>query len=384
VSAHVIMPALGMAQETGRILRWLKSEGEAVRKGEPLLEVETDKVTVEIESPADGTLAAIRATEGEEVPVGEDVAIVLGAGESLADLRTEPALAAARRSAAAIPEPVRRATEAPKPDASPRARRLAREHGVVLASVAGSGPHGAVLASDVEAVVAAPARSAAGAADTSRIWTRMAERVTESWQTAPHFFLTREVDAIELERRRALAREGGATSVTATDLLLKICAGALREHPQVNARWHDGAAVQEDDVNIGIAVAVEDGLVVPVVRDVDRLELEAVAGRRAELVTAAREGRLRPDDVEGGTFTISNLGMYGVDGFFAIVNPPQVAILAVGRIAERVVAVGGVPAVRPTLALGLSFDHRAVDGARGAQFLDSLARLIGNPAGVLP
>jgi pyruvate dehydrogenase E2 component (dihydrolipoamide acetyltransferase) len=254
---------------------------------------------------------------------------------------------------------------------------------VVLASVAGSGPHGAVLASDVEALVAAPT-SAAGATGPSRIWMRMAERVTESWQTAPHFFLTREVDASELERRRTLAHQGGATSVTATDLLLKICAGALREHPQVNACWHDGVAVRAEDVNIGIAVAVDDGLVVPVVRGVDRLELEAVATRRADLVAAAREGRLRPDDVEAGTFTISNLGMYGVDGFFAIVNPPQVAILAVGRIAERVVAVEGAPAVRPTLVLGLSFDHRAVDGARGAQFLDSLARLIGDPAGVVP
>jgi pyruvate dehydrogenase E2 component (dihydrolipoamide acetyltransferase) len=383
VPAHVIMPALGMAQETGRILHWLKSEGEAVTKGEPLLEVETDKVTVEIESPVDGTLAAIRAAEGEDVPVGEDVAIVLGAGEALADLRTEPALASEPLPAAAVHETARPATGASRLDASPRARRLAREHGVVLASVAGSGPHGAVLASDVEAVVAAPTSEASGTGP-SRIWMRMAERVTESWQTAPHFFLTREVDASELERRRTGARQGGATSVTATDLLLKICAGALREHPQVNACWHDGAAVREDDVNIGIAVAVDDGLVVPVVRGVDRLELEAVATRRADLVAAAREGRLRPDDVEAGTFTISNLGIYGVDGFFAIVNPPQVAILAVGRIAERVVAVEGVPAVRPTLVLGLSFDHRAVDGARGAQFLDSLARLIGDPAGVVP
>ena len=212
----------------------------------------------------------------------------------------------------------------------------------------------------------------------------MAERVTESWQTAPHFFLTREVDASELERRRRVAREGGATSVTATDLLLKVCARALRQHPQVNAGWRGAALVREDDVNIGIAVAVDDGLVVPVVHGVDSLDLSAVAARRAELVAAAREGRLRPDDVEGGTFTISNLGIYGVDGFFAIINPPQVAILAVGRIAERVIAVDGVPAVRPTLLLGLSFDHRAVDGACGAQFLEGLARLIRDPAEVLP
>ena len=382
--AHVIMPALGMAQETGRILRWLKSEGEAVVKGEPLLEVETDKVSLEIEAPADGTLAAICAAEGEDVPVGEDVALVLGAGETLADAPAESVLEPARPRAADAHETARGAPGPPGPGASPRARRLAREHGVVLASVAGSGPHGAVLASDIEAAVAAPTGSKTDAAGTSRIWMRMAERVTESWQSAPHFFLTREVDASEVERQRTQAREGGATSVTATDLLLKLCADALREHPLVNARWRGGVAVHEDEVNIGIAVAVDDGLVVPVVHGVDRLELDAVAARRAELVTAAREGRLRPGDVEGGTFTISNLGMYGVDGFFAIVNPPQVAILAVGRIAERVVAVDGVPSVQPTLVLGLSVDHRAVDGARGAEFLDRLARLIEDPAGVLP
>ena len=353
--ADVIMPALGMAQETGKVLRWLKQDGEPVTKGEPLLEVETDKVTVEIESPADGTLASVRAAEGDVIPVGTDIAVVLGPGETADDLWQEPAVPPPHSPPAGAREAGRDSATRAVGDAgrlaSPKARRLAREHRLALASLSGTGPRGTIVAADVDAVLAATAAGGAGAPvggrARGRVWDLMAERVT------------------------------------ATDLLLKLCGAALREHSDINACWRNGGVVREDEVNIGIAVAVEEGLVVPVVRGVDRLELDAVAARRAELVAAAREGRLRPADVNGGTFTISNLGMYGVDGFFAIVNPPQIAILAAGRISERVVAVDGVPAVRPTLVLGLSFDHRAVDGARGAEFLEGLARLIEDPAGLV-
>jgi len=377
VATQVIMPALGMAQDTGTVLGWLKQEGDVVAKGEALLEVETDKVTVEVESPADGRLAAVRAAVGEEVAVGVGVAVVLAEGEAVPD--SEP-----QEASVTPPAPVARLERAAadvaksggaghRPLASPKARRLASAHGLALASVTGTGPHGAIVAADLEAALPSAATPSLG----GRLWERMAERVTTSWQTAPHFFLMREVDATRLESRRAACRDRtGLEGVTHTDLLLELCAAALREHPRVNAVWRDGLLAQETDVNIGVAVAVDDGLVVPVVHGVDRLGLGAIAARRAELVTAAREGRLRPEDVAGGTFTISNLGMYGVDGFYAIVNPPQVAILAVGRIADRVVAVDGVPAVRPTLVLGLSFDHRAVDGAHGAAYLDALARLI--------
>ena len=387
---QVIMPALGMAQDTGRVLRWLRREGDLVAKGEPLLEVETDKVTVEIESPADGTLASVRAAEGDVIPVGTDVAVVLGPGETADDLWQEPAVPPPHSPPAGAREAGRdsatRAVGDARRLASPKARRLAQEHRLALASLSGTGPRGTIVAADVDAALAATAAGGAGSPvggrARGRVWDLMAERVTASWQTAPHFFLMREVNATALESRRALGRERGSF-VTATDLLLKLCGAALREHSDINACWRNGGVVREDEVNIGIAVAVEEGLVVPVVRGVDRLELDAVAARRAELVAAAREGRLRPADVNGGTFTISNLGMYGVDGFFAIVNSPQIAILAAGRISERVVAVDGVPAVRPTLVLGLSFDHRAVDGALGAEFLESLARLIEEPAGLV-
>jgi pyruvate dehydrogenase E2 component (dihydrolipoyllysine-residue acetyltransferase) len=183
--------------------------------------------------------------------------------------------------------------------------------------------------------------------------------------------------------RDSVRTRSGLESVTHTDLLVKTVAEALSRHPRVNASWRDGELLHSDQVNVGIAVATDDGLVVPVVHAADRLRLDEIAERRAELVSAARDGRLRPKDVSGGTFTISNLGMYGVDAFLAIVNAPQAAILAVGRIAERVVPVDGEPAVRPVLTLGLSFDHRVVDGARGAEFLDTLASLVEDPAGLV-
>ncbi len=212
----------------------------------------------------------------------------------------------------------------------------------------------------------------------------MAERTTESWRSVPHFYLRREVDASRLVSWRASARaRPGQEQVSHTDLLVKLVAEALRRHPRVNATWRDGAAVSAEQVNVGIAVAVDDGLVVPVVHDADRLSLTDTVARRIELVEAARGGRLRPTDVTGATFTISNLGMYGVDSFDAIVNAPQAAILAVGRIVERIVPIDGEPAVRPMVHLSLSFDHRMVDGARGAEFLDTLALLVEEPAGLV-
>jgi pyruvate dehydrogenase E2 component (dihydrolipoamide acetyltransferase) len=355
--SDVIMPALGMAQETGKVLRWLKAEGETVAKGEPLLEIETDKVTVEIESPAGGTLAGVRAAEGDDVPVGEVIALVLADGEVAA-------------APVAAPERPRR------PLASPKARRLAQEAGVDIAALAGSGPGGAVVASDV------PARARPAA--NGSVWRVMAARTTESWQTVPHFYLRREVDAARLASwRDAVRGKPGQERASVTDLLVKLAAEALTRHRGVNATWDGSAPVPVERVNVGIAVAVDDGLVVPVVHDADRLSLAEVVSRRTALVEAARAGRLRPEDVSGGTFTVSNLGMYGVDGFDAIVNAPQAAILAVGRIVDRLVPVGGRPAVRPTMQLSVSFDHRVVDGARGAQFLETLASLVEEPAGLV-
>jgi pyruvate dehydrogenase E2 component (dihydrolipoamide acetyltransferase) len=393
VPVDLIMPALGMAQETGKVLRWFKDAGEAVVKGEPLLEVETDKVTVEIEAPGDGTLSGIGAPAGAEVPVGTVIAVVLAAGESapapadatpVADVeprvvREVEALAAAP---AAAPAKNRR-----RPLASPKARRLAAARGVDVAGLAGSGPNGAVTASDVESFAGSASSATATNGDTfevGSVWRVMADRTTHSWQDVPHFFLTRDVDASRLESWRVAARrKPGAGRVSHTDLLVKICAEALTRHPRVNASWRDGAIVGGPSVNVGVAVATDGGLVVPVVHRADTLELGAISARRVEVVDAARAGKLRPDDIQGGTFTISNLGMYGVDAFQAIVNAPQAAILAVGRILERPVAVNGEVVVRPVLTLTVSFDHRVVDGARGAEFLDTLAELIEEPAGLV-
>jgi len=215
------------------------------------------------------------------------------------------------------------------------------------------------------------------------VWRIMAERLSQSWTTAPHFYLVREVNAARLVTWRERAATGAVPGITYSDLLVKLVAAALTRHPGVNASWKDGAITRHADVNVGLAVAIEDGLVVPVIHRADRLTLAEIAARRADVVSRAQTGKLRPADIQGGTFTISNLGMYGVDAFNAIVNPPQAAILAVGRIADRVVAVHGQPAVQPTMVLTFSGDHRAIDGARGAQFLGALAELIEEPLALI-
>jgi pyruvate dehydrogenase E2 component (dihydrolipoamide acetyltransferase) len=441
------MPALEMAQETGKVIRWLKSSGDTVRKGEPILEIETDKVTVEIEAPASGVLGNVTAQEGDVVPVGQTIAVIVAPNEARVP---EPAVAqrpaaattpatgittSRSGSAAVVAGPASAVKASPlarkiaeqhgvdiaqiktasgrveKADviayveslkapaaagngaarlspASPKARRLAAERGVDVSAVRGSGPAGAVLVEDV--LAAKPA--AAGVAPTPRIeapapsvgtvWRIMAERMTQSWTTAPHFYLVREVNASRLIawRERAKLKIPG---LTYTDLLVKLVAAAIAEHPRVNVSWKDGTIVQHPDINIGLAVAIDDGLVVPVIHRADTLTLAEIAARRADLSTRAQTGKLRPADIQSGTFTISNLGMYGVDAFNAIVNPPQAAILAVGRIADRVVAVNGQPAVQPQMVLTLSCDHRALDGARGAQFLSAVAELIDEPTALL-
>jgi pyruvate dehydrogenase E2 component (dihydrolipoamide acetyltransferase) len=412
--ATVIMPALELAQETGKVLRWLKHPGDAVRKGEPIVEIETDKVTVEIEAPGDGVLRDVTAHAGDVVPVGRTIALIFAPGESgapaapaavkasplarklaeqhgvdIASIRTASgrvekadvlAYVEGRKSGNGAAAPARAA-------ASPKARRLAAERGVDLRVVRGSGPGGAVLAADVPTAArpetARPAAATPAAAGVSNVWRIMAERMTASWTTAPHFYLVREVNVSRLATWRERASQQAGARITYTDLLVRLAAAALARHPRVNVSWKDGAIVQHADVNIGLAVALDDGLVVPVIHQADRLALGEIARRRDDLVARAQAGKLRPADIQGGSFTLSNLGMYGVDAFNAIVNPPQAAILAVGRIADRVVAVGGQPVVQPTMVLTLSCDHRALDGARGAQFIGALAELVEEPLALL-
>jgi len=272
--------------------------------------------------------------------------------------------------------------------ASPKARRLAAERGLDIGALLGSGPGGAVLVDDVPSPprpAAAPALGAPreGAPGVGTVWRIMAERMTTSWTTAPHFYLVREVNVTRLASWLDQARKQTGAHVTYTDLLIKLVAAALARHPRVNASWKDGAITQNVEINIGLAVAIDDGLVVPVIHRADTLRLPELAARRADLVGRAQAGKLRPADIQGGGFTISNLGMFGVDAFSAIVNPPQAAILAVGRIADRVVAVDGRAVVQPTLVLTLSCDHRALDGAHAAQFLGTLADLVEEPLALL-
>jgi pyruvate dehydrogenase E2 component (dihydrolipoamide acetyltransferase) len=420
---NVIMPALEMAQETGKVVRWLKAPGDSVRKGEPIVEIETDKVTVEIESPSSGVLRDVTAAEGDVVPVGQTIALIVEAGAAGPTPVARPA-APVVAATAPSPEVTVRASPLAKKiadeqgidlahvkatgpriqkadvlahlatrqqtgpingqgahltPASPKARRLATERGLDIAELRGSGPGGAVLAGDVPAAAAPSApRVEAPAPAVGTVWRIMAERMTQSWTTAPHFYLVREVNASRLISWRDRAKKQ-IPNLTYTDLLVKLVAAAIAQHPRVNVSWKDGTIVQHADINIGLAVAIDDGLVVPVIHRADTLSLAEIAARRGDLASRAQAGKLRPADIQGGGFTISNLGMYGVDAFNAIVNPPQAAILAVGRIVDRVAAINGQPAVQPTMVLTLSCDHRALDGARGAQFLGALADLIEEP-----
>ena len=374
---NVIMPALELAQETGKVLHWLKAPGDLVRKGESIVEIETDKVTVEIEAPASGILSDVTARAGDVVPVGQTIALIVAPGEAASPLARK-VTEQEHSTAAAVPA-------ARLAAASPKARRLAAERGRDVSALRGSGPGGAVLAADVATAKlpeVPPARSVE-APGVSTVWRIMAERMTASWTTTPHFYLVREVNVSRLVSWLEKARKQTGAHVTYTDLLVKLVAAAISQHPAVNASWKDGAIVRNADINIGLAVAIDDGLVVPVLHRADTLSLAELATRREDLVSRAQAGKLRPPDIQGGGFTISNLGMYGVDAFNAIVNPPQAAILAVGRIADRVVALNGQPAVQPTMVLTLSCDHRALDGARGAQFLGALAELIEEPLALL-
>jgi pyruvate dehydrogenase E2 component (dihydrolipoamide acetyltransferase) len=388
----VIMPALGMAQETGRLIRWLKQPGDRVVKGEPLMEVETDKTTVEVEAPATGVLADVGAQADQEVPVGRVIAVIVEAGDVLSDIARQKPDAPATSDFPA------------RTLASPLARRLADENQIDIAGIRGTGPDGAVIARDVRvtiddrrppnAVEPSPAVGHWPSDDTSddtsvdRPLSRMervtAERLSEAWRTIPHFYLRREAEVLRLNTWREVAMARSAEKITITDVLIKLVAASLPVHPRLNASWHDGKIIDNNDVNIGLAVAVGEGLIVPVIHSADRLRLSEIARRRVEVVSRAKANRLTSSDLNGGTFTISNLGMFGVDEFSAIVNPPQAAILAIGAMRERFArGASGQGEWQLRMTLTLSCDHRVVDGARGARFLQTLVELIEEPMRLL-
>jgi pyruvate dehydrogenase E2 component (dihydrolipoamide acetyltransferase) len=401
MATSVVMPALEMAQETGKIVSWVKKEGDTVSKGEILLEVETDKAVVEIEAQADGVLAGVKSQEGDVVPVGQTIAWLVAPGEkppadspnaapsaratTIAPAPTVGAVgeAQARQRAASSNDRAARSQTAPTDvQISPKARRLAKEKGVDITQVAGTGPDGTITSEDIlKAAEAPPAKAVASpsapSSSLSAVARLMAERTAQSWTQVPHFFLVREVDAAGLiELREKL----GPKVVTHTDLLVAITAKMLTKHPKMNASWDNGSIRLNPSVNISIAMAVEGGVATAVIPNTDKTAVADISSQRKELAERARGGRLKPADVAGGTFTITNLGMYNVDAFSAIIVSPQAAILAVGRIADRVVALNGQPAVRQMMTLTLSGDHRVVDGAQAALFLNDLAEAIRTPA----
>jgi len=392
----IVMPALEMAQETGKLLAWRKKEGDTVSKGEPLLEIETDKAVVEVEAPADGVLAGIKASEGAEIPVGQTIAWIVAAGEQPpTDSRSIASTARARTGVAAQSngqEPVTTSSGDSNATAriSPKARRLAKALGFDISALAGSGPDGEILASDVQQAAAnrsKPDRQQSRLENPSTVARIMAERTLQSWTTVPHFFVSRDIDASALNRYRSLiASEVGPAhnfSVTHTDLLVALVSRVLLKHPRLNASWSAEGIRLHDSVNMAIAVAVEDGVAAAVIQNAHIASLAEIAERRLQLSERAKAGKLRPSDIADATFTISNLGMYKVDRFSAIITPPQSAILAVGAIADRVVAHDGRPAVRPILTLTISCDHRVVDGARAAMFLNDLVAAMEQPSKVL-
>jgi len=397
---NIVMPALEMAQENGKLLSWRKKEGEAVAKGEPLLEIETDKAVVEIEAPADGILAGIKAHPGDVIPVGQTIAWLVMPGEkppaetqqsdSGRRMDTKAASAATASAATAVARTFS-VSAAPSARISPKARRLAKEHGIDLSNVRGTGGDGEILAEDVMALVASaspgPAKAAPGPGATetmSSIARLMAERTTQSWTTVPHFFVVREVDAgAAIDARDKLGsaiEKAQGVRVTHTDVLVALAARALVKHPRLNASWTGEGIRLNPEVNIGIAMAVNDGVVAAVIPGAQTKNLGEIAALRHDLTERARSNKLRPTDISGATFTISNLGMYKVDAFSAIINPPQAAILAVGRITDRVVPVDGKPGIRTMMTMTLSSDHRVVDGARAATFLNDLADALQDPA----
>jgi pyruvate dehydrogenase E2 component (dihydrolipoamide acetyltransferase) len=389
--------------ESGTIVKWLKSEGEKVEKGEPLYELDTDKVTQEVEADASGVLLKIAVAEGE-VPVGKTIAVIGEQGETVQlseEAQEEGSPARAReqereRGRAASTEQV---TEIKQPSttngrvkASPLARRIARERGIDLSNVAGTGPDGRVVAEDVERAAAtgapvpaaaptpAPVSQEVEVEQLSSMRKTIARRLTEAWQ-APVFQLGITVDmgrALEV-RKRLVELQGDGAKPTVSDLLTKVCAMALMRHRAVNALYKGDAIELYPTANVGIAVAIPNGLVVPVIQGCERKTIAEIAAARAVLVDRARSGKLQQGDLDGGTFTISNLGMFGIERFIAVLNPPQAAILAVGSTEEKPVVVDGQVVVRSRLELTLTCDHRAIDGATGAQFLGDVKAFLEEP-----
>jgi pyruvate dehydrogenase E2 component (dihydrolipoamide acetyltransferase) len=422
--AEIIMPKVGDAMSEGKVVRWYKKAGDAVKKGEPLLEIETDKVNLDLEAESDGTLADVVATEGQMVPVGETLAQILGAGEKASEKKpaAEAAAATQKQEQEQGDPQQRRATDkkdsikhttgeyaeaieskGPRRDrtvpetnagealessgdrrrSSPLARKMARELGVSLDAVQGSGPRGRIVAEDIKkAQGEAPAAETAAATTTiplTAMRRTIAKRLSESTGPIPHFYLTADYDVTNLlEVRKQYAEITGA-KISVNDFIIRAVALALRAHPMVNASWGEDAITQHGDIHVGVAVATPEGLITPVIRNADRKAVVDIAAEVRALAEKAKNRRLKPDEYQGSTFTISNLGAWGIEEFTAIINPPNAAILAIGAAEARPVAVERQIVVRDRMKVTMSCDHRLVDGAVGADFLKTLRQLLEQP-----
>ena len=433
MATEIVMPRLSDTMETGTIAKWLKQEGDAVKRGETIAEIETDKANMDLESYASGILASISVKEGESAGVGEPIAVVAadeteaktlqGSNGKTPQQRPEPAREAQRdqtppsQGPPAAPQGDGRVEPEERVKASPLARRLAQEHGLELANVAGTGPGGRITKEDVESFLkqvapigglqeqaspqpvaptpqprpqpAAQPASAAGMrepqpVEMSRMQHTIARRMTEARFSIPEFVLTAEYDLTEARSLlKQISSTEGAPKVGPNDLLIKAVATALRQHPEVNAGWENDTMVRYGRINVGFAVALPDGLVVPVLKDADKKSLGEISIEAKDLRDRARSGKLPPGDYEGGTFTISNLGMYGIDQFTPVINPPEACIMGVGGIVQKPVVVDGQSMVRDRLRVTLSCDHRVVYGAQGAEFLQTLRGFLENPMLVL-
>lgn len=410
---EVIMPKMGDAMTEGKLLRWIKQQGDTVKKGEPIAEIETDKVNVDIEAEWDGVLARLVAAAGDVVPVGSPIAVIARPGEQIdasASARSAalgggapagPAQAASPQAAATTAHSARPAATQPAPDAagqvraSPLARRLAEQHAISLQSITGTGPQGRITEGDVEAAVSARAATpasgpapagptSAGARDVAltRMRQTIARRMTESKQTTPHIYLTTSVrmDTAMDVRRELNDRLGPERKISVNDLVVKTAALALVKYPNLNASFVGNAIRHPGEININVAVSLPDGLISPVLHHCDRKPLWRIAQEAKALAERARAGHLTSEDLTGGTFTVTNLGMFDVDVFAAIITPPQAAVLAVASAKPQAVVKDGHVEVATIMQLTLSSDHRVTDGAESAQFLREVRQLLENPA----
>ena len=390
MATAVILPKLDEAMLTGKIVKWLRKEGDWVKKGEGIVEIETEKVTFEVEAEESGILSKVMAEAGDEVSVGTIIAFILQPGEEAPEV-PEPVIVAKGEEQVEVLEAPR---EAQAIKASPVARKIAQEHNIDIATVKGTGPGGRIVREDVlraveesKVVAAQPVREELGLAEEqmaplSSMRKVIARRMTESFQS-PHFYLTVEVETQELgktaKQLMPLIENKIGIRLTITDLIIRMVAKALEDNPSMNCAYVDGSVKLFKRIDIGLVTAVEGGLVVPVIRQANKKSLEEIAQARTELVQRARDGKLSMAEMRGSTFTISNLGMFEIDQFSAILQPPEAAILAVGRIADKAVVRDRQIVIRPMMTLTLSIDHRILDGVIGSQFLQSLKNYIENP-----